>query len=305
VLDHAGRHVTAIFQEHLISPKTATGAIWPFSRESWRPAHYHPQVELLLVTRGRMRERVGQVTHTAHAGHLVWHLPGIEHELVEASSDCEFVVVQVEPDVCADVHRSFGRVESGAGVTPAPFGDWIRDLGWMAAGRPVVEMKGADRDRVLEACAITCAADSLRPEQAATRVRAALEGAWRSTRDDHDDRRANSLVELACCLSLEDPSLDRAGMCRALDVSVGYLSRVFRRELGLAFVEQRARSRLVGFCTRVMRQEHSYLDAALLAGFGSYSQLHRVFVELVGVRPRDYFAHGGRNRRADRDLRNT
>lgn len=293
--------MTAIFQEHLISPKTANGAIWPFSRDSWRPAHYHPQVELLLVTRGRMRERVGQAVHTAHAGHLVWHLPGIEHGLVEASSDCEFVVVQVEPDICADVGRRLHRGERKEGnVEPAPFADWIRDLGWLAAGRPVVEMKRADQDRVLEACAVTCASESLLPEQAATRVRAALEGAWRSTRDDHDDRRANSLVELACCLILEDPSLDRSAMCRSLDVSDGYLSRVFRRELGLAFVEQRARSRLVRFCTHVMRQRHSYLDAALLAGFGSYSQLHRVFVELIGITPRDYFAHGGRNRAAER-----
>lgn len=248
-----------------------------------------------------MRGRIGRTTHTAHAGQLVWHLPGVEHELIEASSDCEFTVIQAEPDLCAEIGRSFRRADPAAhAAAPASFTDWIRDLGWLAAGRPVVELKRADRDRLLEACAVTCANDGLLPEQTALRVRTALESAWRATRDDHDDRRANSLVELACCLTLEDPSLDRSAMCRTLDVSEGYLSRLFRQELGVAFVEQRARARLARFCTHVAREGHNYLDAALLAGFGSYSQLHRVFVELVGVNPRDYFAHGGRNTNADR-----
>jgi AraC-like DNA-binding protein/quercetin dioxygenase-like cupin family protein len=291
----------AIYQEHLISPATAHGALWPFDPRFWRPAHYHPQVELLLVTRGSLRERVGRTVHTAHAGQLIWHLPGVEHELLAASSRCEFVVVQVEPDLCAELGRSLERGEQAtSSAAPAPFKHWIRELGWLAAGRPVVELKRADQDRIREACAVTCANEGLSPEESGQRVREALAGAWRATHDDHDDRRANSLVELACCLVLEEPSLDRSAVCRELDVSEGYLSRVFPRELGLTFVEQRARSRLARFCTHVAREGHSYLDAALLAGFGSYSQLHRVFVGLVGVTPREYFSRGGRNRTADR-----
>jgi AraC-like DNA-binding protein/quercetin dioxygenase-like cupin family protein len=295
---------TAIFQEHLISPATAEGAIWPFNPRYWKPAHYHAQIEFILVVRGRMQERVGRTTHTAHAGHLVWHLPGIEHELVAASSDCEFVVIQAEPDVCAEIGRSLRGTSCEDGSAAAsPFTDWIRELGWLAAGRPVVELKRADQDCVREACAVTCANDGLLPEQSARHVRAALASAWRATRDDHDDRRANSLVELACCLVLEDPSLDRSAICRRLDVSESYLSRRFRHELGVTFVEQRARSRLARFSTHVAREGHNYLDSALRAGFGSYSQLHRVFVELVGVNPRDYLLYGGRNRRADRCAR--
>jgi len=290
---------TAIFQEHLISPKTARGATWPFSPVSWRPAHYHPQVEILLVVRGRLRERVGRATHTAYAGQLVWHLPGVEHELLEASTDCDFVVLQAEPDTCAEVGQTLRAKAKHESITPASFADWVRELGCLAAGRPVVELKRADRDRVLEACSVTCASDSLLPTDSARRVRVALESAWRATVDDHDDRRPNSLVELACCLLLEDPSLDRPAIAKALDVSESYLSRSFRKDLGFGFAEQRARLRLARFCTHVARDGHNYLESALLAGFGSYSQLHRVFVELVGLNPRDYFLHGGRNRRAD------
>jgi AraC-like DNA-binding protein len=95
---------------------------------------------------------------------------------------------------------------------------------------------------------------------------------------------------------LEPPALDRTSVCRALDVSKSYLSRRFRAELGVSFAEQRARLRIARFVTHVTREGRNYLDAALLSGFGSYSQLHRVFVQLVYMSPRAYF--GGHVRRA-------
>jgi AraC-like DNA-binding protein len=96
---------------------------------------------------------------------------------------------------------------------------------------------------------------------------------------------------------LEQPWLDRPALCRALDVSEGYLSRRFSAELGVSLLEQRARLRVVRFIAHVTRERRSYLDAALLAGFGSYSQLHRVFVAMLGMSPRAYFEADGRNSR--------
>jgi AraC-like DNA-binding protein/quercetin dioxygenase-like cupin family protein len=289
----------AIFQEHLLLPTTVQGAIWPFNPRYWRPAHYHAQVEFLLVRRGHATERVGRAIHTVFSGQLIWHLPGIEHELLHASSDCDFIVVQAEPDLCAAVGRgAHSRVPYTTSDPLPSFSSWVRELGRLTSGRPVVELKRADQDLLLEACSVTCASDSLRPEQSALRLHSALDHAWRATLADHDDRRPNSLVELACCLVLEDPALDRRDVCRVLDVSESYLTRRFQLELGLTFVEQRARSRLARFSTHVARDSRSYLESALDAGFGSYSQLHRVFVQLVGVSPREYFARGGRNERA-------
>ncbi len=295
---------SAIFQEHALLPRTVSGAIWPFNPVHWKPAHYHSQVEFLLVLRGRLEERVGRAIHAVHAGQLVWHLPGVEHELIGASVDCDFVVLQAEPDLCAEVGRtSLSTNGKKRTALAAPFFDWARDLGFLAAGRPVVELKRADRDRVLEACAVTCSNEHLCEQQVTERLHTAIACAWAATRDDHDDRRPNSLVELACCLMLEDPALERSVICQMLDVSESYLSRCFQRELGVAFVEQRARARVAAFCTQVARGGHNYLESALLAGFGSYSQLHRVFVELVGDSPREYFARGGRMRRSERRAR--
>jgi AraC-like DNA-binding protein len=153
-------------------------------------------------------------------------------------------------------------------------------------------------DRILEHCEITCADPRISPEQSRRGIRGALANAWRATRDDHDDLRPNSLVELACCLLLEQPALERSSVCRALDVSESYLSRRFQTELGTSFLEQRARLRVAHFVSHVSRERRSYLDAALRAGFGSYSQLHRVFGQLVDISPKAYFAGDVRNRRS-------
>ena len=77
-------------------------------------------------------------------------------------------------------------------------------------------------------------------------------------------------------------------------MSEGYLSRSFGRHLGVSFVEHRARSRLAHFLALVQGGNRNLLDAALAAGFGSYSQFHRVFTRISGVRPRDYLT-GGRH----------
>ena len=94
---------------------------------------------------------------------------------------------------------------------------------------------------------------------------------------------------------LAEPSLKRSDLCRALDVSGGYLSRRFHAELGATLQEQRARVRVARFVSQVARGRSSWLDAALAAGFGSYSQFYRTFTRLVGVGPRAYICEGGRN----------
>jgi AraC-like DNA-binding protein len=294
--------VVAMFQEHTLRATTVDGTIWPYLPQYSTPAHFHPQLEFLVLTRGRARARIGRSTYAVHAGQLVWHLPGIEHELLDVSSDCDYRVVQVEPDLCSEigqrVRRGAGSHRALGGGTTNWFSSWARELGWLVSGRPVIELKRADLDRILEECALTCADDSLSAPQAALRLRGGLESAWRATVADHDDLKPNSIVELACCLLLEQPSLERSAVSRMLGVSESYLSRRFQAELGVSFLEQRSRLRVTHFVSHVTRERRSCLEAALLAGFGSYSQLHRVFAQLVHESPRNYFMGDCRNLRS-------
>jgi AraC-like DNA-binding protein len=288
----------AIFQEHVLLPETVDGAVWPYSLPDRKPAHFHGQLEFVVVLRGSAQERIGNQIYPVHAGQLIWHLPGVEHVMVQASRDLDLRVVHVEPDLAVELAPRFRN--SSARLSDDSqrhaFSGWVRDLGWLAAGRPVVELTTRHRDEILDECDAT-SIDDPQPAQFPGRLRRALEKAWLAARADHDYGRSNSLVELACCLLLDEPSLDRPAICRALDVSEGHLSRRFQAELGLSFLEQRARLRVVRFISHVVRDHKSLLEAALLAGFGSYSQLYRVFVRVIGMRPSQYFSAETRNRR--------
>lgn len=284
----------AIFQEHVLLPYTSSGAVWTFSRPNQKPAHFHPQIEFVLVLRGTAVERIGTEQYAVHAGQLIWHLPGMEHEMLSASPDLDLRVVHVEPDLVGCSRPSAGARTLGQDS----FAPWVRDLGWLAAGRPVVGLQRRDRDALLEDCELPSSERHNEDERSERcRLTRVLASAYRATRSDHDDRCPNSLVELACCLLLEQPSLARSDVCRELGVSEGYLSRRFNAELGISFLEQRARLRLVRFLTHVTRERQNFLQASLHAGFGSYSQLHRVFTQLIGMSPRAYLQRGGRNGR--------
>jgi AraC-like DNA-binding protein len=150
---------------------------------------------------------------------------------------------------------------------------------------------------LLDDCDATFAEPHVRAE-AGPRLRRLVQNAWRSSVDSGGELRPTSLSDLASCLLLESPELDRPALCRLLDVSEGYLSRCFQRELDTTFLAQRARIRVAHFVAHVDRNGQNLLSAALAAGFGSYSQLHRTFSDLVGMSPTDYLRRGGRIVRA-------
>ncbi len=292
-----------LFQEALLIPGAESGAIWRYAKPQETPLHFHGHLEFLLVLRGRMVERFGGRTQTVHAGQLIWHLPSVPHELAFASRDLDMRVIHVEPDVASAMcqrHRanrsSSGRTSRGA-AADAPFSGWVRDLGWLAAGAPVVELRRAEVDALLEDCDSDFIDVPPRADPA-PRLSRLLQNALCFSMANRNDRRASSIAEIATCLLLEDPSLDRPSVCRLLDVSEGYLSRCFRQELGVSFVTQRARIRISRFTSYAGRERRNMLDAALSAGFGSYSQLHRTFCGVVGMTPVNYLRRGGRQARA-------
>jgi AraC-like DNA-binding protein len=77
-------------------------------------------------------------------------------------------------------------------------------------------------------------------------------------------------------------------------VSTSYLSRQFQRRLGTSFAEFRSRARVTSFLAASERGANSLLQAALAAGFGSYSQAHRVFSKVTGYCPQCYLKGVGR-----------
>jgi AraC-like DNA-binding protein len=88
----------------------------------------------------------------------------------------------------------------------------------------------------------------------------------------------------------DDPTLGGVEIAKKLGVSLSRFARVFKSDMGQSLVDYRNQLRLDRFLGLVDKGGANLLEAALAAGFGSYSQFHRVFRTMRGTTPRAYFS---------------
>lgn len=86
----------------------------------------------------------------------------------------------------------------------------------------------------------------------------------------------------------ESPERSATQLADELCVSASELSRHFHRDLGVRFVETRARVKLMRF-VECVDAGASLTRAAIDAQFGSYAQCHRVFRQHLGCTPHAFF----------------
>ena len=278
----------AILQE-LVYDSPVGGAVWPFDRDYIRPPHFHGQVELLLIRSGAATLHVGARAERVRAGQVCWILPCLPHVMSGFSPDFDMWVIELEAPIVGACWRA---LSGGAGASTSEAFEGVASLGERLAGRLVADVPLDEARQMSELALRVWSAPST--EGVRGMLRALCELALRVTLPGAGQPGASSLTELASCLLLASPLLDRRALAADLGVSEGFLSRSFGRDLGVSFVEHRARLRLGHFLALVQAGNGNLLDAALAAGFGSYSQFHRVFTRVSGVRPRDYFT-GGRH----------
>lgn len=99
-------------------------------------------------------------------------------------------------------------------------------------------------------------------------------------------------VGVAVRMLTDDPSLRGGDIARKIGVSLSRFARVFKSDMGMSLVDFRNQLRLERFLSLVDAGGTNLLEAAYAAGFGSYSQFHRVFRALRGASPREYFSGG-------------
>jgi AraC-like DNA-binding protein len=105
-----------------------------------------------------------------------------------------------------------------------------------------------------------------------------------------------SLVTSVVALLDDDPGLAGKQLAAALNTNLSQLCRVFRILMGMSLVDYRNRLRLRRFEALLDRGGGTLMAAVREAGFGSYSQFHRVFRAHTGAGPREYARRRGRQR---------
>jgi AraC-like DNA-binding protein len=100
----------------------------------------------------------------------------------------------------------------------------------------------------------------------------------------------SSWVKSALGALEQNPRLSGETLARQLSISAGHLARSFKAEVGVSLVEYRNRRLMDRFFIAFDRGQGNLLAAALEAGFGSYTQFHRVYRRMFGTSPREHGA---------------
>ncbi|PZQ45581.1 MAG: hypothetical protein DI556_22465 [Rhodovulum sulfidophilum] len=230
--------------------------------------HVHDEIEFNLVVSGRGTYFLEDGQHDLVPGTLVWLLPGQPHRLIR-SPDFDMWVVTAKPDM-ADPRM-------------------MEDV----AGRPCRVLSTADAvalDRLLS----HLSQDADEPRVYRPGLEYALRSAWHISMNGDGPARGPVHPAVARALAILRSSAEtpRSGqLARMCGVTADYLGQLLLRDTGRGLVEWRNRARLERF-HRAYPRSRDLLTAALEAGFGSYTQFHRVFQDLVGTTPGQWARSG-------------
>ena len=267
------RDQRALYQRFLPGTEPTSAYVWKFSHEfgGRRPRHFHDEPELNLIVSGSATFGIGDAVVQARAGELLAFPAAQDHALLEASPDLYLFAIGLSSKYSADV---LGTERHSAAV-PAH------------VSLPQTELKAliARAGNIVEQPGVEQAAAELWEHAAWLRKRhaARLGGALHVF-----TRRALSVLA-------EEPGLERDALAKAVRGSPCALSRYFHRDTGMTLVQYRTRLRLLRLIRSFDQGERELQRAARAAGFGSYSQCHRVFQAELGCSPRAFFSSGVRD----------
>jgi AraC-like DNA-binding protein len=260
-------------------------------------SHHHVELELNLVVKGSITYVVGGRRFTFARRTLLWMFPAQEHQLVDRSDDAQYYVAVFKPELITRSCRSKAytdlRRKRHDGVLHTLLEPESFDL-----IRKTMDslMRGSlDPDVLNREAGFGVRSDfSYRhgdPEGLNAGLHHLLLLCWRCQQHGKalgSDVVLHPAVRRALELLSEDGGdQDLGGLARRCGVSEAYLSRVFRRQIGVPLSRYRNSLRLARFWTAYRQPaQRTVSEAVYEAGFGSYAQFYKVFTQAYGRGPR-------------------
>ncbi len=242
---------------------TNRGQIWRYAPEYRRPRHFHAEPELNLVVAGHGQFGAGDAVFSAAVRDLIYWPAGLEHELLEASHDFDLYVVALTPELSERV---------------------LGDQNTRALGGPLrVSLSVSQFEPLVALSSIRVG------EFGAAVVENHVAELWRAahaTRSLIND--GNALAQRILASLLAEPELSRSARAARVRAHPTDVSRHFHRATGLTLSAHRTRLRLLRLIQIMDSSPTTLLGAALAAGFGSYSQCHRAFQQVLACSPRQF-----------------
>jgi AraC-like DNA-binding protein len=262
-------------------------------------SHHHVELELNLVLRGTITYIVNGKRFTFRPRTMLWLFPGHEHQLVDRADDAQCYVVVFKPSLIAKFTNAarYERLKGNQNEHGGLLKTLLKPDTFDLIRRTMDSlMQGGLNSDVLNREAGFGATSSFTfehhdPEGLNAGLHHLLLLCWRSQGSGKVPGDAVTLhpaVNRAIKLLSEgDWQEDLGQLAKACGVSEAHLSRTFHRQIGVSLTRYRNSLRLSRFWEEYRQPSQKNLsEAVYAAGFGSYAQFYKVFVQAYGRGPR-------------------
>jgi AraC-like DNA-binding protein len=263
---------SSLYQSFVPTGAPARALVWRYSPEYCRPRHFHDEPELNLIVEGSATFGVGRAVVRAEQGQLLGFPAGQDHVLLEASSNLRLYAIGMDSRFSSEV---LGAARYGV-TAPLHISIGAANLKALVARSSAVVDRHFVDQQVAE---IWEQANWLRQKHAGG-----------------PGGNLHVLTRRALSVLSDAPDRDREFLARQIRASPTEISRYFHRDVGMTLARYRTRLRLLRFIRLVDDRAGDLTASAMDAGFGSYSQCHRVFQVELGCAPRAFFGSGIRQR---------
>lgn len=261
--------------------------------------HHHAELELNLVRRGSITYVADGRRYRFAQGSLLWMFPAQEHQLVDRTDDAEYYVAVFKPALIAGACRSpaYARLRRKTNRDDSVLHTSLEPESFDLVRKTMdVIMEGSLDPDLLNREAGFGVGSNFRfehgdPDGLNAGLRHLLLLCWRC-------QQVGKALSLPVTLhpgvqkALEflresDGGTRLADIARRCGTSESYLSRVFARQTGVPITRYRNSVRLARFWS-VFRTppQKTVTEAVYAAGFGSYAQFYKVYVQAYGRGPR-------------------
>ena len=259
----------AKFQQLPLSLQRA-GDLWLYRGGVGAFAHRHDELEVNLCVGGHAYYLVGERRYRLSRRSLLWLFPAQNHLLFEASPDFAMWIGVWKPALIEAVCRADSSREL---MQSQPAQTWLASV------------QADDTSRLESLFALVQSTDDDDHFNAGLSfVLMECYRAYGRSEVSVVGRAVHPCVEEAARI-LRDNATDVPALARQVGLSPNRLSRLFRSQIGVTITEFRNKMAIERFEKLYDGSGLSLTQAAIEAGFGCYTQFHRVFRAQYGFNP--------------------
>lgn len=265
----------------------------------WLKTHHHRELEINLVVRGSVTYVVGQSRYTFPQGELFWLFPGQPHRLVHRSADAQYHVVVFKPSLISSCchseenqllldERPPRNAVLHCTLSPSAYSLVCQTISSVMEGGPDAVTLNHEAGFGLSP---DFCYEHRNPDFLNASLAHLLLFCWGRQRASADLDRAvrlhPSVLKALEIIRSESGEVDLESLARQCGASPAYLSRTFKKQVGVPLNGYRNTVRLERFwAIRQGPKQVTLAEAVYAAGFGSYAQFHKVFRATYNRQPR-------------------